>query len=775
MIERLVAMKKHSLYTKMLLYGCAISIIPLLALGFFSYMNSSDSIQKHVNESSIQIMNQLNGNLEQVLRTTDYTLNYVINTNQLQEALYRPITYKDFQLYNKLKEELSLLQSPDTRVTDVILANSSSDWVINNRGLYSFNEYASKELLLSFINQPGKSSNWVIVKSDSLGSSDTLSYGCPYTIVLVKKMPLHTSDKRGVAIATIPNCNLAAMMDKPNTSRDVMVLDEQYRIIVHHDRSKIGTLLTDSGYVKPSELNRFTGQSGQFRNELISVTYVRSEFNGWIYASFTDLSDFTQEARSIGWFTFYVCLLIIIIAVFLVWQGSRKVYSPIRALFQSISSRLPAMEAQNKNELQVIDAHIRDLFHSNENLRQEVKQSSRQIRNYFLLKMFQGQVGPAEIEDKIKLFGYEGQASAWEHLAVLTLQIDILNETRYEQKDLDLLLFAISNIIEDMVSPSDRLPPIIIDQTQTTLIGCSAMEPDDFHNHIYTLTENIQNSMKLYLDLDVSIGISLPFRHLKQAARAYQEGLEALKHRLKLGKGVIIPYSSLNAGNHTRVYFYPTQLHNELIDAIKLTDVTRAHELLKEWIIQVFLRDRTPQEYQISFVRLLNDLLIVMQEAGIQLDKLEHRENSLYEELMQLYVASEIEAWFDKRIIQPLIAVFKDRQESLYHNISEQIIEIIHREYHTSITLEECASRLHYNVFYLSSIFKKETNMTFSDYLSQYRLNLSKKLLVDTELSVKDIAEKLTFTNSQNFIRAFKKQQGMTPGQYRSKYAASDA
>jgi AraC-like DNA-binding protein len=60
--------------------------------------------------------------------------------------------------------------------------------------------------------------------------------------------------------------------------------------------------------------------------------------------------------------------------------------------------------------------------------------------------------------------------------------------------------------------------------------------------------------------------------------------------------------------------------------------------------------------------------------------------------------------------------------------------------------------------------------MSFSDYLSQYRMNMSKKWLVETDMSVKDIAERLTYTNPQNFIRSFKKQEDMTPGQYRAKY-----
>ena len=762
----------------MILFGFAISIFPILTLGLFSYMKSSDAIQTHVNRSNIQMMNQINGNMEQVLRTVDYTLNYIINTNKVQDALFRPLTYTDFQLYNQLKEELNLLQSPDTHVTDVILANPASDWVINNRGLFAFDEYESSEALLELM-ELETSTSWVMLDTGALGSSDTESYGCSTTVTLVKKMPLHTSSKRGVALATIPSCSLGAMLDAPNDASEVMVIGADHRIVAHPDASKIGTLLTETGYIRDEDLAKFDGASGQFEtnvgNEPISVTYVRSDFNGWTYASFTAMSEFTKEARSIGWFTVTVCLLILSLCVLLVWLGSRKVYTPIRHIFQQIADRLPELTASKTNELQVIDEHIRELFASNTQLRHELHQSSRQVRTFFLHKLYQGQIGAPEIEEKLELFGFSEQIRGWNHLAVLTLQIDILVETRYEQKDLDLLLFAAGNIVEEMVPKTDRLPPVILDQTLVTLIGGAGLSADEFDVYIYKLTESVQQNMRRYLDLDVSIGISLPFSSVRRASRGYREGLEALKHRMKLGKGVIVPYSSLNAGKHTQVYFYPAQLENQLIDAIKLADEELAAKLLRQWIEEVFLKDRTPHEYQISLIRLLNSLMVVMQEAGIGLEQLNAKESSLYEELLQLYVSSEIEKWYNARIISRMIRVFQDRQESQYQNISEQIIDIIRSEFDRDITLEECASRLHYNVFYLSSVFKKETDMSFSEYLSQYRLNMAKKWLVDTDMSVKEIAEKLTYHNPQNFIRSFKKAEDMTPGQYRAKYGKPDA
>lgn len=643
--------------------------------------------------------------------------------------------------------------------------------------MYVFREYASKDALLNLMELDGRT-NWVFLDTAILGSSDTQSYSCPYTMALVKKMQQYSLNERGIALATIPSCSLAAMLDNQLESREVMIVDPDFRVIVHPDPGKVGSSLTDTGLIQEDDLSLLSGRSGQFETKYadhpVSVTYVSSDFNGWTYVSFTEMAALTKESRSIGWFTVYVCLAIIGLSVLFVWLGSRKVYTPIRKIFQNIADRLPEAQASSKNELQIIDEHIRELFVSNTKLRQELYASSEQLRTFFVQKLFLGQLSPPVIREKLELFGYLKQVEAWEHLAVFTLQIDILEQTRYEPKDLDLLLFAINNIIEEMVPSSSRLPPVIIDQTQVTLVGRGGITLDKFNDYIYKLTEIIQQNMRSFLDLDVSIGISLPFQDLRNASRAYREGLEALKHRMKLGKAVIIPYFSLNSGQHTRVYFYPMQLQNELIDAIKLANEPKALELLHKWLEQVFLKDRTPHEYQMSLIRLLNDLMIVMQETGIRLDKLHPQPNSLYEQLLQLYVSSEIEHWFKSRIVMPMIQEFRDRQDSQYQNIAEQIIEIIRKEYDTDLTLEACAARLHYNNFYLSSVFKKETGMTFSEYLSQYRFNMSKKWLIETDMPIKEIAEKLTYNNPQNFIRSFRKLEGMTPGQYRSKYANSN-
>ena len=114
-----------------------------------------------------------------------------------------------------------------------------------------------------------------------------------------------------------------------------------------------------------------------------------------------------------------------------------------------------------------------------------------------------------------------------------------------------------------------------------------------------------------------------------------------------------------------------------------------------------------------------------------------------------------------------MIDAISERTESQNKSISEKIIHIIQNEYDTEISLEIIASRLHYNKNYLSSIFKKEFKQSFSEYLALYRYDMAKIWLKETNMSVREISEKLQYKNSQNFIRSFRKIEGTTPGKYR--------
>ena len=57
----------------------------------------------------------------------------------------------------------------------------------------------------------------------------------------------------------------------------------------------------------------------------------------------------------------------------------------------------------------------------------------------------------------------------------------------------------------------------------------------------------------------------------------------------------------------------------------------------------------------------------------------------------------------------------------------------------------------------------------FTDYLNQYRIAKAKPLLEKNELTISEVGEQVGFNSAQSFIRVFKKYEGETPGQYRTR------
>ncbi|MEH7800401.1 helix-turn-helix domain-containing protein, partial [Bacillus pumilus] len=180
----------------------------------------------------------------------------------------------------------------------------------------------------------------------------------------------------------------------------------------------------------------------------------------------------------------------------------------------------------------------------------------------------------------------------------------------------------------------------------------------------------------------------------------------------------------------------------------------------------IFSKNAGPHEYHIALARFLNNLIELMHLLGIELFEVEDNK-MLYDTIFEFKTFEDTEAWLKHEIIRPIIDQLGAREESQYKNISEKIIHIIHQEFDSDLTLDEIATRLHYNPNYLSSIFRKEMDISFSEYLSSYRHHVAKNWLVETDMSVKEISEKLKYKNPQNFIRSFKKLEGTTPGKYR--------
>lgn len=86
------------------------------------------------------------------------------------------------------------------------------------------------------------------------------------------------------------------------------------------------------------------------------------------------------------------------------------------------------------------------------------------------------------------------------------------------------------------------------------------------------------------------------------------------------------------------------------------------------------------------------------------------------------------------------------------------------------ISLGEVASRLNLHPNYVSRLLKEHTGQTFLQHLHALRMEKARNLLEHSTLSLAHIAKGVGFENAQQFYKLFKRDTGMTPGEYRDSH-----
>lgn len=97
-------------------------------------------------------------------------------------------------------------------------------------------------------------------------------------------------------------------------------------------------------------------------------------------------------------------------------------------------------------------------------------------------------------------------------------------------------------------------------------------------------------------------------------------------------------------------------------------------------------------------------------------------------------------------------------------------IDYIYNHLHEHIGVETLSSVANLNKSYLSTLFKKETGVSISDYILSKRLEAAKNMLKFSDISYSEISSILTFSSQSHFTRVFKTHTGFTPKEYRNTY-----
>ncbi len=111
-------------------------------------------------------------------------------------------------------------------------------------------------------------------------------------------------------------------------------------------------------------------------------------------------------------------------------------------------------------------------------------------------------------------------------------------------------------------------------------------------------------------------------------------------------------------------------------------------------------------------------------------------------------------------------STFLPRKELLSKPVNETI-KILETALYTNLSIDEVCTKTAYGRAYLLRVFKAKTGKTIMEYYTNLKIERAKQLLRETTLSVKEISEKLAFSEPNYFTKTFKRVTGVTPTKYK--------
>ncbi|HWW40418.1 AraC family transcriptional regulator [Pedobacter sp.] len=114
--------------------------------------------------------------------------------------------------------------------------------------------------------------------------------------------------------------------------------------------------------------------------------------------------------------------------------------------------------------------------------------------------------------------------------------------------------------------------------------------------------------------------------------------------------------------------------------------------------------------------------------------------------------------------------------KNVKENTGEAVLDILHYIQQNifeqgKLRSETISQTFGISLTYLGRYFKKQTGETLQQYISNYKLRLIETRLLHSDMRINEIANELNFTDESHLHRIFKKYKGLSPSEYRKKYA----
>lgn len=345
---------------------------------------------------------------------------------------------------------------------------------------------------------------------------------------------------------------------------------------------------------------------------------------------------------------------------------------------------------------------------------------------------------------------------------VAAVDIDIYSElydiSEELKKESALMAFVVENIAEEVMGNAGAGVAFQDTNNRTYLLFSSNLK-NELELQVEKVCREIQRKVKENTGLSISIGIGLSVEQIADLPKSYETAMNALKLRFSQEDGMIHNMEKARADVNLseieglvagfKIYLAKNDINQAqaAIDDIEIW--LRKNHITKSEII-VYLH----QIIQIIYrhAKEVDQDLILSDDETTEITKVSNLSKGI--ELVKAYLQKTIEH-ADKMNMSSTARQTELALEYMEHNFDNP-----------NLTLNDICNYLGISTSYFSSFFKEATGKTFTEALTNIRLERAKKLLLETSFKNYEIAQKVGYSDPHYFNIAFKKATGVTPKRF---------
>lgn len=281
----------------------------------------------------------------------------------------------------------------------------------------------------------------------------------------------------------------------------------------------------------------------------------------------------------------------------------------------------------------------------------------------------------------------------------------------------------------------------------------------------HRIMQRLREYFSSYRDYVPTLGMSRMDGQTVYYADVMTQARTAVDQRLLIGsnkriKWENLPHSQVTAEDMMQKY------HDAYVRSVEAMQESETKRVVRECFADSYRSGMLGTDYYAISKRMLQMLL-----NGITSGRAEVEESRVewYEVLYNMPNLNHLTQYLTEQIEIYMEEYRKSRANEDSRPVREAM-QYIQAHYSEKIQLEELAARFYFTPSYFSELFKKKTGKTFTDYLTEVRMNNAKQLLRDTNLPIRLLAEEVGYRDVKYFSQQFTRLVGIKPSEYRRLY-----